>query len=783
MSGDQTHAYDLVWEWAEDAYEGLLSVFFDTNGFLLDQVLGGLNIHLPGGTGFKVTVSFDKPAGLPAAATDVVDINVLLGDGGALGALRIVASVDVDSSAPAIDFVRINLEQKLWLTEISVVGFSIPGLNNLFANSLRNLKLIPLVPFPVDRTTTDNIVFKNADVRIIDDTSPADQDASALLLTFGGGSPGDKSAFTQSFVPPGANSTIVASMAWICRMISPLINTALGFDEGTFTDCHLTHSVRFDQEHEVDLTALTITAEDDDSLHLVVSISKSGFCYSATGTVGGKISIDVDPNTGKPTVAVHVDSPNIDIDIPWYCWVAAAVIGALLGAIFQSLIAVIIGAVLVPLIMFIAEQVIEGVVNTVAEHIANLLNNVLQPIPLPAVGFKLITQGAHIDDVQMVGQIQPIDTAVVRATGTLVVPNGAAFDLDSGRVGKRDMPSGDLAVLGDRLNRTVEAVCGARWSRTGLRDFDALYRSALYGYAYSAPNPIGIDDLATLDPFGSLFGNNPFDESLRIYGVRTNEGRWAAVQAVEVTFDYIRFRYITWEKPLASVEIVGDFPCPSFTFVNFGEVAKPGTAVFVPSPALGALSVNATTGAPTVSTGTGLQADPCVQFRDAVRTVAPANTPAKGVDPVTEAIRALPLIEQRIGNFVASVVRPRPTTARFDAKTNGFGTGQQAKWQLDGTGLGGPSGDVDLGGGAKAHYELVGMSVNLTLNVNTAVEMLLAVTVVDDAANVASAERCVHYDPRCPGGGRVTPVWTDYQMAFLTNFGVVEVPTPAPVIL
>ena len=65
------------------------------------------------------------------------------------------------------------------------------------------------------------------------------------------------------------------------------------------------------------------------------------------------------------------------------------------------------------------------------------------------------------------------------------------------------------------------------------------YRSALYGYAYSAPNPIGIDDLATLDPFGLLFGNNPFNESLRIYGVRTNEGRWAAVQAVEVTFDFI----------------------------------------------------------------------------------------------------------------------------------------------------------------------------------------------------------------------------------------------------
>ena len=121
--------------------------------------------------------------------------------------------------------------------------------------------------------------------------------------------------------------------------------------------------------------------------------------------MGGKISIDVDKYTGKASVGVHVDSPNIDVDIPWYCWVAGAVIGALLGGIFQSLIAVLIGAVLVPLIMFIAEQVIEGVVNTVAESIATALNNIAHPIPHRTVGFKLITQGSHIDDVQMVGQI------------------------------------------------------------------------------------------------------------------------------------------------------------------------------------------------------------------------------------------------------------------------------------------------------------------------------------------------------------------------------------------
>ena len=82
-----------------------------------------------------------------------------------------------------------------------------------------------------------------------------------------------------------------------------------------------------------------------------------------------------------------------------------------------------------------------------------------------------------------------------------------------------------------------------------------------------------------------------------------------------------------------------------------------------------------------------------------------------------------------------------------------------------------------------AKYEINGTSVTLTLEVNTAVEMVLAVTVVDDAAHAASTERCIHYELRCTGRGRLTPGWRDYQTAWLTNFGVVEVPPPAPVIL
>ena len=201
-----------------------------------------------------------------------------------------------------------------------------------------------------------------------------------------------------------------------------------------------------------------------------------------------------------------------------------------------------------------AEQVIEGVVNTVAEH-REFAQQRLAADPsscgrlqadYPRRPYRRRADG---------GSVQPIDTAVVRATGTLVVPDGAAFDLDSGRVGARHAkwrPGGP--------GRPAEPDRGKRCAAPAGPAPACVTRRALpigpLRLRLQAPNPIGIDDLATLDPFGWLFGNNPFDESLRIYGVRTNEGRWAAVQAVEVTFDYIRFRYITWEKPLASVEIV-----------------------------------------------------------------------------------------------------------------------------------------------------------------------------------------------------------------------------------
>lgn len=65
-------------------------------------------------------------------------------------------------------------------------------------------------------------------------------------------------------------------------------------------------------------------------------VSKSGPCYDATGTFHGALTLSITGSTLKPHLAM--DEPDIDISIPWYCWLAAAFI---LGPIGIAIAAVV----------------------------------------------------------------------------------------------------------------------------------------------------------------------------------------------------------------------------------------------------------------------------------------------------------------------------------------------------------------------------------------------------------------------------------------------------------
>ncbi len=95
-----------------------------------------------------------------------------------------------------------------------------------------------------------------------------------------------------------------------------MIDNALKLD-GAFVNCQLTRTVRIDQDHEVDLTALSIAAADDGTLHVQVVDQQVGVLLLGDGH--GR-SQDHDRGHQRPTrVHVEADSPNVDVDIPWYC--------------------------------------------------------------------------------------------------------------------------------------------------------------------------------------------------------------------------------------------------------------------------------------------------------------------------------------------------------------------------------------------------------------------------------------------------------------------------------
>src|SRR5207247_9886694 len=129
-------------------------------------------------------------------------------------------------------------------------GIPIPGIKGLLKDTI---KALPVMVFPVDRNTTDPLKLMAGDVHIVDDTSSADKDAAAFLLTFGGGSAGNRNQFAQSFISAGGNGGIAVGFEWLCRVISPLIDQGLAND-GPFTDCNLTQP--FDMGAGVSLTTV-----------------------------------------------------------------------------------------------------------------------------------------------------------------------------------------------------------------------------------------------------------------------------------------------------------------------------------------------------------------------------------------------------------------------------------------------------------------------------------------------------------------------------------------------
>lgn len=68
------------------------------------------------------------------------------------------------------------------------------------------------------------------------------------------------------------------------------------------------------------------------------TINKSGICYDANGSFHGKVSLTFQPGFYNLQSKVTIDDPDVDVSIPWYCWLAAWAIFAEIGLIVTGIL-------------------------------------------------------------------------------------------------------------------------------------------------------------------------------------------------------------------------------------------------------------------------------------------------------------------------------------------------------------------------------------------------------------------------------------------------------------
>ncbi|MBI5902012.1 MAG: hypothetical protein HZB84_00810 [Deltaproteobacteria bacterium] len=66
------------------------------------------------------------------------------------------------------------------------------------------------------------------------------------------------------------------------------------------------------------------------------SAAKSGTCYDASGTFHGTLTFSISGSTLTPNI--NMDEPDIDVSIPWYCWLAAALVLGPLGIALAAVV-------------------------------------------------------------------------------------------------------------------------------------------------------------------------------------------------------------------------------------------------------------------------------------------------------------------------------------------------------------------------------------------------------------------------------------------------------------
>jgi hypothetical protein len=198
-------------------------------------------------------------------------------------------------------------------------------------NSIQTVPMTFTVVPDEDGSLTPSVVFERLEVHCIPNPSRTKQ-ALALfgILLKANKAHGDHTHKTSTSITAAHDGMCISispeafNALVLCPVLAKKLNTTVA---KLPTSCGSAAGI--------DTNGVTLTKFVDTFGHQQINFhgaaTKSGFCYEANATFHGVVTISVKDGVLIPHT--KIDEPDVSVDLPWYCWLAAAIMGPLTLAI------------------------------------------------------------------------------------------------------------------------------------------------------------------------------------------------------------------------------------------------------------------------------------------------------------------------------------------------------------------------------------------------------------------------------------------------------------------
>lgn len=520
---------------------GTADLNFATPTIDLDRPRPSLGLSLPFlNSQFQVTAPAATTLAPLGGAITVVDRIEMVTEGS-----NQLATMDFTNGAPDVTVSFDAASQALLAPALAASGLTLAQAENLLAGAIvrqlqddvRRLDLTPPIPVVDDSDPATPFAI---DVTTVNDTTAADRDCLTFGLRTASDSGGNINGVNASFIPAGSQSLLMMSNFWLlARVMRPRVATALGLVPTDFdTPLRLNRNVPAPGGRGT-LTQLEARVIDN-RIRVDGRARASGTGWSAVSTFN--FFIDIGLSAGSLTVIASTPSVDTDIDLEWWVWLVSLGLGGLFGGI--------IGVIVAAIVVAIVEAVAEGIVsNLVSGGIGGALGGI-PSLPLGPIGSGLTLTGVVLDDLEL-------RCSIVRSLNVGVISHGEhgsfagfALDVDTGAIGSARESGSDLV-----------------WDPASGFSTAGTARLAITGASFGALTPVQISRMSlagqsipaslvplTLDP---LFPFLSADDV--VFGMRTNEGRYAKVRAWRSLSEggALHLEWVTYDTPTARLDIAG----------------------------------------------------------------------------------------------------------------------------------------------------------------------------------------------------------------------------------